>query len=96
MTHLKVLYMSSETCQPCKQLRKSLPHLAHALDTIATVEYIDVATDVRATELNIRTVPTFVITQNDVEVMRYIGVTSLAVIEQRVKDIITTEISSGR
>lgn len=93
---IKILVMGASWCQPCKQIAKTLPRLEQELDGIATLVKIDIEQQQELTEqYNVRSIPTFVILNNSVEVQRFVGVTPLSTLEQCVKNI-HQENSSGR
>jgi len=66
----KLLYFSASWCGPCRQLGPIMGEVAQQ----ATVQKVDVDTQPElAQQYGIRNVPTVVLTLNDVEVIRKVG-----------------------
>jgi thioredoxin-like negative regulator of GroEL len=69
----QVLYFSAPWCNPCKAFRPS-----NGIFTIRNAYYfIDVDTSSQtAAQYNVRSIPTTIVVQNEMEIGRIVGVTS--------------------
>ena len=77
----KILKFGAEWCSPCS----AQDDILESVDTVP-VEHIDVdESGERATEYNIRSVPTLVILNDGEEIERFIGVTQLEQIESAIE-----------
>ena len=79
----KVLRFTASWCQPCKTLAKRI----ESIDTQTEIDVIDIdEQDEKATEYNIRSVPTLVFLKDGKETKRMIGVQSQKELEEWLND----------
>jgi thioredoxin 1 len=81
----RVLRFTASWCQPCKTLAKNLESVNNVYSIPIEVVDIDVYPDV-AMEYGIRSVPTLVMKEGNIEVKRFSGVRSLKELEGWIND----------
>jgi len=79
----KVLRFTASWCGPCKMLAKNL----ESVNTNVPIEVIDIdEKDDLAIEYGVRGVPTLIMLDENVEVKRQVGMTSLKQLEEWIND----------
>ena len=69
----QVLYFSAGWCSPCKSFRPVL----ESLQTEMPITFIDIdISSQTAAQYNVRSIPTTIVVQNEMEIGRIVGVTS--------------------
>jgi thioredoxin 1 len=69
----QVLYFSAPWCNPCKAFKPVMESLRSEMP----IQFIDVDTSSQtAAQYNVRSVPTTIVVQNEMEIGRIVGVTS--------------------
>ena len=79
----RVLRFTASWCGPCKMLAKNL----ESINTNVPIEVHDIDEDTQlATDFGIRSVPTLVMLEENIEVKRFVGVKSLKELENWLND----------
>jgi thioredoxin 1 len=74
----KILRFTASWCQPCKNLAKQLEEI----DVVLPIEVIDIDVDTElAMDYGIRSVPTLVIIQENIEVKRMTGLVTKEILK---------------
>ena len=81
----KVIRFTASWCQPCKVLAKNLESVNNVNNVPIEVVDIDVHQEL-AVEYGIRSVPTLVMKEENIEVKRFSGVRSLKELENWIND----------
>ena len=81
----KVIRFTASWCQPCKVLAKNLESVNNVNNIPIEVVDIDVHQEL-AVEYGIRSVPTLVMKEENIEVKRFSGVRSLKELENWIND----------
>ena len=81
----KVIRFTASWCQPCKVLAKNLESVNNAHNIPIEVIDIDVNQEL-AIEYGIRSVPTLIMKEENIEVKRFSGVRSLKELETWIND----------
>jgi thioredoxin 1 len=68
-----ILYFTADWCNPCKKVKPIVEELNR--DSAVKFQFIDVDQEVEmAKNMNVRSVPTFIVVENGSEVKRAVGV----------------------
>ena len=71
----KILFFSSPWCGPCRQMKTMLNE---SIQNELNIDMVDISIDMeKAAKYQVMNVPTFVVLQNDKEVSRKIGATTI-------------------
>jgi thioredoxin 1 len=81
----RILRFTASWCQPCKVLAKNLESVKNKNNIPVEVVDIDVHSDI-AMEYGIRSVPTLVMKDGNIEIKRFSGVRSLKELEGWIND----------
>lgn len=79
---LKLIKFGADFCQPCK----TLDAILNNIDSVE-IEKVDIMEDQnRANENSVRKIPTMILTKNNQEIWRHVGVLPQSEIESKIKE----------
>ena len=80
---LKLIKFGADFCQPCK----TLDAILNNIDSVE-IEKVDIMEDQnRANENSVRKIPTMILTKNNQEIWRHVGVLPQTEIESKIKEL---------